>query len=384
MNYYVFVYILSDVSCAIYAITLLCKITLNLGDAFEISWLRYLIESFIFFALSDMVWPFIRIQTTAISVVVLRVFCSISEVALGLVCYTWFVYAEHRLRTGLIINKKRLVFAAIPLFLLCVLVLSSVKTGWTYSIVKGEPYKRGPLFFIQNIIIYFYIVLVIIHAFMKYRVAKTDTEKDICKSIALFAVFPLAASIVQMFILVTPILCLSIFAAILFIYIDLMEGQIFTDALTGLNNRRQAEHYYSSLSSQASRNNAFYLYMLDVDNFKSVNDTWGHAEGDVALDMVAFSLKRIAARFKGFAARYGGDEFMLIIRAANVKEPKVVLQKLNEFLAEKCQDSQTSYQLCISGGWYRCESKGEPFLHAVGKADKTLYIDKRRSRFSRS
>ncbi|NLH92284.1 MAG: GGDEF domain-containing protein [Atopobium sp.] len=377
MSYYLLLYIICDISCVIFASILLRKVTLNLGDTFEVDWLRYLISSFIFFALTDMVWPFIRLQTATIPVWILRVLCSISEIALGLVGYVWFIYAEHRLRSRLLKDKKHSALFAIPFLSLCLLALLSIFTGWTYTINDDGSYTRGPFFLMQHAIIYFYVLTVTIQALVKYKGVKTNRDKNTCRSIILFASFPLVASIVQLFIQMTPILCLSIFAAILFIFINLMEGQIFTDALTGLNNRRQAERYFSSLVSQASGYNAFYLYMLDVDHFKSVNDSWGHIEGDVALGIVASSLKKITAQYRGFAARYGGDEFMLIIRALHIVDPKMVLQKLNVFLADECRDSQTCYDLTISGGWYQCSSKDESFLDAVEKADEMLYINKR-------
>ena len=377
MSYYLFLYITCDISCAIFAIILLQKVTLNLGDIFEVQWLRRLIRFFIFFALTDMVWPAIRLQLTMLPVTLLKFLCSLSEIALGAVAYAWFVFAQYRLRPNIFKKTKNFVLLTIPFVVLCLIALASIATGWLYTINPDGSYSRGPLFAVQHIIIYSYIFIVAIQAIINSKNAKTDSDKRLCRSTISFGLFPFIASLIQIYIPMTTILTLSIFAAILFIFIDFMEGQIFTDALTGLNNRRQAERYFSNLVAQVNKSNTFFLYMLDVDSFKGINDSHGHVEGDAALRLVALCLKKIASRFRGFAARYGGDEFVLIIQASNIMDPKIIPRELNSLLIEAYREGRTPYQLTLSGGWYQCVFKDETFEDVVSRADSMLYVDKR-------
>ncbi|UCF56319.1 MAG: GGDEF domain-containing protein, partial [Deltaproteobacteria bacterium] len=89
---------------------------------------------------------------------------------------------------------------------------------------------------------------------------------------------------------------------------------IFEDELTGLYNRRFLYQYLrSKVQWDALGNRPFSLLMMDVDNFKQINDRYGHQIGDQALIWVAGLLKEVAGR-DGLTIRYAGDEFMLLLQ----------------------------------------------------------------------
>ena len=91
------------------------------------------------------------------------------------------------------------------------------------------------------------------------------------------------------------------------------ENQAMFDHLTGIANRRYFARELSSHIEVAKRNNLdLAVAMMDINNFKDVNDTYGHAVGDVILQIVADSLKKVL-RGSDFPSRYGGDEFALIL-----------------------------------------------------------------------
>jgi diguanylate cyclase (GGDEF)-like protein len=91
------------------------------------------------------------------------------------------------------------------------------------------------------------------------------------------------------------------------------ETQALTDPLTGLANRRAFDEGLADALYSAGRGQSFALVHLDLDYFKSVNDTLGHAAGDAVLARVA-ALLRAETRRHDLVARVGGDEFMLILR----------------------------------------------------------------------
>ncbi len=92
-----------------------------------------------------------------------------------------------------------------------------------------------------------------------------------------------------------------------------MQERSLTDPLTGLYSRHGFDHY---LAQEVKAKNPFVLALLDIDNFKAINDTWGHDGGDQAL--VAFArLLRSAVQSEDTVARYGGDEFAIIMRSCD-------------------------------------------------------------------
>ena len=94
-----------------------------------------------------------------------------------------------------------------------------------------------------------------------------------------------------------------------------MKTQISTDPLTRLNNRGQLAGYISQKSNIYHENRLTIVIMFDINDFKLVNDTYGHAEGDRALILVANALKEVTRNHSMpmFLARYGGVEFILVV-----------------------------------------------------------------------
>ena len=100
-----------------------------------------------------------------------------------------------------------------------------------------------------------------------------------------------------------------------------MEVQASTDGLTGLFNHRRFQEALALEVARAERYDAeFCLLMMDLDRFKSVNDTVGHQRGDEVLRDVADVLRR-CSRESDFAARYGGEEFAMILPHAESTRP---------------------------------------------------------------
>ena len=100
-----------------------------------------------------------------------------------------------------------------------------------------------------------------------------------------------------------------------------------------------------------------YVMMIDIDHFKEINDTYGHAEGDRALILVAEALKKICERVRVpvFLGRYGGDEFTIFIQDPQEDGalPEQVAQAIREALAEKQLENRLPYELKASIG---CEA----------------------------
>ncbi len=102
-----------------------------------------------------------------------------------------------------------------------------------------------------------------------------------------------------------------------------------TDPLTGLYNRRAFEE---CLNHTVGLNRLFgypaTMMLIDIDHFKQVNDTYGHAVGDAVLQAVAELIVRVCKRRSDFAARYGGEEFAVIMRETVIREAQRIAQQL--------------------------------------------------------
>ena len=176
------------------------------------------------------------------------------------------------------------------------------------------------------------------------------------------------------FALTTPLFCFWCTFIILFVYLHLQNQLISTDSLTMLNNRNRLHDF---LLQQREEKDSFVI-MVDVDHFKQINDTYGHAEGDRALVLVSQALKKACEQlsYSMFLCRYGGDEFLMI---AQTDVPDEVVKKIKDCLQEEVskENGTRSYTIEASMGFARWDGRPDSFKESMVNADKRMYEDKR-------
>ena len=157
------------------------------------------------------------------------------------------------------------------------------------------------------------------------------------------------------------------------------------DALTNLNNRRQFEHRLGQeIATTKRQNNPLCAMMIDIDFFKKVNDTYGHASGDAVLRGVA-SIIKSALRESDIPSRYGGEEFAVLLPYTHIQEAKIVGERLRKAIESSpipvsIEDSDIkSINVTISMGLAEFNNKetGEELFE---RADKALYEAKESGR----
>ena len=112
--------------------------------------------------------------------------------------------------------------------------------------------------------------------------------------------------------------------------------------------------------------------MIDVNDFKQVNDKFGHIAGDKALQLVADALHNVSDTLHGFCARYGGDEFVLVTH--DTTPIQETLQKEVDELRESCSDLLPKITICT--GFAVCDSDAITATQLIAQADEQLYIQK--------
>lgn len=145
------------------------------------------------------------------------------------------------------------------------------------------------------------------------------------------------------------------------------------DALTGLYNRRFAEQrLVAEVARSARKGHPLTVVLLDLDKFKHINDTYGHAAGDLVLQEFAAALNR-AIRGGDLAVRMGGDEFLLILPECNHEQLQLVLNRLGPI--ELTWEGR-KFHINYSAGWKEYASGDQPESMLAG-ADQALYANKR-------
>jgi len=149
-----------------------------------------------------------------------------------------------------------------------------------------------------------------------------------------------------------------------------------TDALTGLHNRRYMEVHLATLAEQAaSRGKPLALMMLDIDYFKSINDSYGHDAGDDVLREFAVRIRK-SIRGIDLACRYGGEEFVIVMQETELTVAGVVAERLRRAIAGEpfaINKGARRIEVTISIGLSTLERKSEAVGDVLKRADIALY-----------
>jgi diguanylate cyclase (GGDEF)-like protein len=152
------------------------------------------------------------------------------------------------------------------------------------------------------------------------------------------------------------------------------------DALTGLYNRRFAEQRLAAeVARSARKGHPLTVVLLDLDEFKHINDTYGHPAGDLVLQEFAAALNR-AIRSGDLAVRMGGDEFLLILPECNHEQLQLVLNRIGPL---ELSWEGLKFPIKYSAGWKEYVSGDQPESMLVA-ADHALYANKRATKSSPS
>jgi diguanylate cyclase (GGDEF)-like protein len=165
--------------------------------------------------------------------------------------------------------------------------------------------------------------------------------------------------------------CLT--AALLYSYFFILKTDFKVDALTGIGNRYAFNEFIANLSRQTTKQ-AYSIVMIDMDHFKEINDTLGHLEGDNALrDMAAIIKGNL--RSNDFAARYGGDEFVVAVRAES--DINRIMERIQAAIDNQNSKNLRPYKIEISCGVGVFFTHGDQSIKEfLARIDSLMYRNK--------
>ena len=290
--------------------------------------------------------------------------------------YSCFVFAEISTRpemTRAQIRRLRLKLK-IPIYVEAVLLLASfivTPNFWLDENLDPKTYFYMVQMFLPGV----YILTVTIRGVARGFKPQNRKNLQIYLIVASYTPGCIVAAAAQLFYSLTaPMFCFWCTMILLFIYLTLQNQLISTDPLTELNNRNQL-HRYLQMQRESKDH---YIIMVDVDQFKQINDTYGHIEGDRALELVSKALKNACDSLGKtvFLCRYGGDEFLMIVPT---EMPAIAIRVIKDCMKEEVsnQYSSLNFALKISLGYALWDGKSSNFKQSVAEADRMMYEDKR-------
>jgi diguanylate cyclase (GGDEF)-like protein len=288
--------------------------------------------------------------------------------------YLYLLYCNVKCNVPWPVLRRRALAAGIPAALYFLLAVLSLFEPLLYELDAANRYHRGPLY----PLLYLYSAAMILAAFWQVRRSaqkSNASQQRVYRSVLLFPILPALGCVLQICSVNFSVIWTSTVLSLMLLFINIQNAQITTDVLTGLYNRSQLAAYLTRKTDRIRAGLHLYLIMLDLDRFKSINDTYGHLVGDDALIRAA-DILRAAAGPADFLVRYGGDEFLIIAERANEEEVSALLAKIHALAESSNASGAYPYKLIFSGGWSCWPAEGGSIDLFISEADRLMYRKK--------
>ncbi len=279
--------------------------------------------------------------------------CAIVRMLRPVVLYMWLKIVLMEQRKSFFVPLKVLLFGYI---LLCV---TSIFTGWVFYYDMEGNYIRGPIWFASSIVVGVLLTFVIVYTRKKDIEYGNWNNNIVLVSIPFFALFAILLTYFGNKSVFDH--CLVVCFCLYYFYLSIQMYK--RDALTNLLNRHKL-----LLDMDHFRNETYEIVLIDIDNFKLINDKYGHEKGDDALRTIASIVKKYLPSYCRMY-RYGGDEFIILGRTGDKKELEGILEQADIELAEN------EYSISRGFATHRPTSNEED---VIALADSHMYIDKRK------
>lgn len=286
----------------------------------------------------------------------------------------WLVYVHCYIFPGKKISRLLSTSLIVVNVVNVIMTIGTLSNGWFFSIDAVNHYSRGPLYIVSPVMTV-YLLIVSTGYILHYR---NRIERSRYIPFALFPAAPFAGLILQCLVYGYPFTLMGMVCSVLTVAFFSQSIETNVDFLSGAYNRKRLESYLRKKIAGSNRNHTFSAIMADVNGLKRINDTFGHTIGDEALVTIS-SLVRSLLRSNDFVARYGGDEFCIVLDTASEETLQTVVDKINRQLANYNDMSLKPYQLGLSMGYavYDPESgmNAKEFYKAI---DDMMYEEKKR------
>ena len=285
------------------------------------------------------------------------------------VAFMWMLLIESHLKSEPKTRKK--VLLSIPMLIGIIVIFVNIFVPCVYELDELNNYSRKPLYWLLfGIDVFYMLYAIILYIFVKIR-------GGVLKFFPIYLyIGPILAGIIietliQGIAISWPCVAISIAGVLA----SLQNETIYRDPLTGLYNRNYLNYLQKNTLKKYSSH--FTGIMLDMNDFKEINDNYGHAVGDIALQQMARILKD-AVGDMGLVLRYAGDEFIILINSHKQVIIDACIYEINKYLDRFNNSGIAEYKLGASMGYSIFKPKEQSVDDFMNIIDQKMYEDKKR------
>lgn len=293
--------------------------------------------------------------------------CFLGTVSVG---FLWCIYVELHIYKNFKRTFRRAKYLVVPWIIEVVMILVNIfGTNVLFHITEYNVYHRGTCVlvgYVSLMIYFFYSIFVVFHS-EKQGINVTFFP-------VMYFVGPcIAGVLIQFFHYGITAAWLSVALALTFVQMQNYSENLLVDDLSGLYNRRYMNRVLKKYN--VNRGKSLYGIMMDVNDFKKINDNFGHSTGDHAISVMGDILTR-ALPEGGLAMRFAGDEFIILLIDAEEEDATQMVKDIHGTLARFNEGGTERFKLSVSAGYtqYTKEDTAESFLKHM---DESMYEMKR-------
>ncbi len=287
-----------------------------------------------------------------------------------LFAYLWSSYAYIKICNT---TRKKMMwrkFESLPAIVILVMAFLNIFIPVFFEVSPENVYTRTNLFIVPYIATYYYLLMGVCRVFMYRKVMGAYAFLPV----ATFLLPVSGGSVAQFFIEGISVLWLGAAIGLASAYISQLDERSAIDELSGTFSRHYLNRYLAYVSAKKREAESIVGIMLDINDFKSINDNFGHISGDDAIITVGKLLKSVAPS-DAVVFRYAGDEFVIIMNYTSDEDVNEFIEKINLKSGEANSSSNTDYSISFAAG-YAVYAQNDTPIDFLRKMDEAMYINK--------
>ncbi len=377
---YVFYYVQAHIACILLLSIVFYKIVRGVNKQASQIYLGNLVVTLMLYYMAEIFWALVDGSVISSAPTMLYLSNIFTYILISVAAYYWYIISEALQRDKLIENTVLRRLLATPVLVSALLVVTAYRTGLVFYVDENGKLVNGSFYVILVIVPFAYLIASSVKAFSRFANRDRYVDRNIYFMIGVFPFAPIILGAMQAIYWRVPFLCYGTVAAVYYVYLTTQDNLISIDPLTQTNNRNQLYKYLVQKMRSEEQGLSLFLIMVDIDRLRDINEAYGHAEGDRALNRVATAIKDACqgSRSRMFVSRYGADEFVVVAEMAYRAEAAWLADQIKNEVKRATNVDAAPYDIHVSVGISQYDFQAPVTIQSfIARADSDLYQNKK-------